>query len=245
MLLENALADFLGEFFQEDDTDCLTSNIKLQIHRDNYFFTLLKTLKSHYPLTFFLLGDNTCNQLGREYILLYPSLSHDLNDYGEYFAQYLRDHIQSDNLKYLHEITTIEWLTKNLPVNDNDNANVYSELVNIPEDDYEKLYACINPSILLIESQYPLLTIIESCFNKDYVLQVKEQPCYFLLHKSPTEINYYHMSDDQFTFFYYLSQEVSFKESFCKTLQRYPAFDLVETITKLAPIIIKNLIVMG
>lgn len=125
MPLHEIQSQFMQSLMLPDfDEDLLLKNLKpgkrllparqLDVYRRNINGAMQGVLAQVYPACCRILGEDYFNQLCRAYRFKYPSSHADLNQYGEYFPNYLSAHIaeQIEQLRdyaYLPDLATLEW----------------------------------------------------------------------------------------------------------------------------------------
>jgi len=139
---------------------------RLAIYRNNVLSNLRGALRDSYPVIFKLLGETFFNGVATEYARAHPSRSGDLHDFGGEFADFL----QSAELRakrvdlpaYLPDMARLEWAwDQAFHAQDSypDPAALLSRLQSFPPQDYARLRFQINPSVALLNSDYPILDI--------------------------------------------------------------------------------------
>lgn len=81
----------------------------LHIYQNNVLTHLIQTLQNTYPLIEKLVGEDFFRICAKEYIKQYPSRSGNLNEYGEYFSDFLVKYEPVKELVYLTEVANFEW----------------------------------------------------------------------------------------------------------------------------------------
>ncbi|MBA3661796.1 MAG: putative DNA-binding domain-containing protein [Gammaproteobacteria bacterium] len=156
------LLDFQIEFInsikhQESDAS-ITHTCNLEIYRNTYQATLLKSLTRTYPLIHKLLGDAYFQQIGLTYIQAEPSRSPNLNEYGAFFKLYLKADAVHIAHPYLAEVAHFEWLCAALPMD-----LTAADLTWQNEYVKHSLSHILPGKTALLECQYNLLEIIDLC----------------------------------------------------------------------------------
>lgn len=111
------------------------------IYHNNFIATHTKALQAIYPTIQKLIGEDCFENLSERYISLYLSHSYKLQDYGQYFSEFLKNFDPLQSLPYLPDMARFEW--------------------GIHEMYYEK--ESIPAQTRCVSSVYPILSIWELC----------------------------------------------------------------------------------
>ena len=82
------------------------------IYKNNYLKGLLETLKQTFEATQLLLGERSFNSFGLDFILKNKSKKPFLSDYGKTFPEYLGSQKSLNELSFLKDLASFEWLIK-------------------------------------------------------------------------------------------------------------------------------------
>jgi hypothetical protein len=139
----------------------------LRIYANNARANFLESLRSSFPVTLRLVGEDYFAQCARQYQRLRPSQSGDLQPVGTYFADFLFA-LHSDNeYRYLGDIARLEWLCQeSLQAGDHLPLDV-AKLSTVAPSDYGNLRFVLHPSARLFESIYPCAKIWQSNSDLD------------------------------------------------------------------------------
>ena len=81
----------------------------IAIYREDYNARLTEALRNTYRAIHFILGDEDFNRLSKAYIAQYPSLSSDLDDYGDNLSLFTFHHDLIQDYIFLAELAHFEW----------------------------------------------------------------------------------------------------------------------------------------
>lgn len=167
MSLQNVQVE-LAEIILSDNltTDQVNFPQRLQIYHNNVYSILTRTLEQTYPLIQNLVGDDFFRLIAKEYIINYPSRSGNVNDYGNYFDNFLAEFEPTKHLVYLPEVTQFEWTCHELATAADHTPFDMGDLSNIPSDEYINLTFVLNPACRVMKFHYPILDIIDLCQSK-------------------------------------------------------------------------------
>ncbi|HET6161229.1 MAG TPA: DNA-binding domain-containing protein [Dongiaceae bacterium] len=89
--------------------DAFDAGERLSIYRNNFLISLGEALKSNFPVTLQLLGNDFFEQAARRFVLAQPPLRPCLFEYGASFADYLHGLPQLAALPYVAEMAGFEF----------------------------------------------------------------------------------------------------------------------------------------
>lgn len=81
----------------------------LDIYRNSVTLNWRNALADTYAVTYALVGQAFFNRLADGYATAHPSVSGDLNDFGEHFAAHVARDTHARELPYLTDIARLEW----------------------------------------------------------------------------------------------------------------------------------------
>ncbi len=151
---ENALLEVLDESSRRGKR-------RLAAYRRSIFGNLCNALVTSYPVVSRIVGLPFFREAARNYILAYPSLSGDLNDYGEHFAGFVAGYPYTQDMPYLADVARLEWAMQTLLNSADAFPADLSALANTPPERYSDLSFEIDPNCARLDSPWPLLEIWE------------------------------------------------------------------------------------
>lgn len=190
----------------------VTSNIsnamRINIYRNAIIGNLINALKDSYPVVFDLLGEAYFRQAAKVYIKQYPSQSGDLNQYGEYFADFLQTLPDIQNFNYVVDIARLEWLMLQAFHAQNAAQFDFQKLAKIPAEQYSQLHFNLIPSCYLLPSNYNILTIWQAHKENNLEnIQLKEQKSYIGIYRPTLEVILMPLSYFEYLFLQALQQQ--------------------------------------
>ncbi len=141
----------------------LDVNKQLYIYRSNINGAHQKVLEQVYPACLNILGEDYFSQLCRAYRFQYPSTDSDLNNYGEYFSDFIVKLFKLDNslegYEYLPDLACLEWhWHRSYYVKDNPLFD-FEKLVAVDPVLHDNLIFTLNDSFSLHASDFPVMEI--------------------------------------------------------------------------------------
>ena len=132
---------------------------RFAVYRNNIVAGLTEALKVDFPAVCRIVGEDFFAAMARVYVTQHPPRSPVLLEYGQYFATFIDNFAPAESLPYLGDVARIErgWLeayhaqeAAALPP---------SVLASIPSEQIQGIRLRLHPSVRLIRSKYPALTI--------------------------------------------------------------------------------------
>lgn len=168
MLLQNLQAEFIESMFSDiKNGDILNDPEHSVIYANNVISSLTRALENTYPMINKIIGDHFFQNAAKEYILRYPSTSSNLNEYGEYFSDFLKFFEPATEFDYLPEVALFEWTTHEIQTAGDADDFSLKDLEQYTPEEYPNLHFTLNPASRVLHFDYPILDIIELCENPD------------------------------------------------------------------------------
>ncbi len=82
----------------------------LAVYRSNAYGNWAQALAGAYPIVRKIVGGEFFQSLAREYARSHPSVSGDLNEYGEHLPEFVAAFEDTQDLPYLPDVARMEWL---------------------------------------------------------------------------------------------------------------------------------------
>lgn len=140
----------------------LSAGQRLAIYRNNVFANLRDALRAVYPVVERLVGAEFFDHAANGFVRHCPSVSGDIEDYGEEFAAFLARFPGAEALLYLPDTARLEW-AYHLVFHAADHAPLPLEkLAGVPPERYGQLRFRLHPASALLASDYPVHRIWET-----------------------------------------------------------------------------------
>lgn len=167
------LLDLQQEFFAHlyDDkklkiTDSLVpySNLealaRLNIYRNNVFGNFSSVLSAIFNVTNKIVGDEKFSAFVEQYIKSYYSHSGNLDEYGEFFPQFLNKILRKHKLSYLSDLATLELAHyKTFFAEKIKDEFPLKKFKKISPENFSNLAFSLHPSCVLFSSKFPIYSI--------------------------------------------------------------------------------------
>ncbi len=157
-LADTALSDGAVSLIAGDPAHALN---RLAIYRGNVIANAVRALAATYPIIRKLVGDEFFDGLVRAYCREHPSVSGDLNQLGEKFADFVDAFPPTQSLPYLPDVARLEWLAHSAHYAADHAALDMGSLASLREDDYPRLALTLHPAVAVLASSYPVFRIWE------------------------------------------------------------------------------------
>lgn len=148
-------------FFDLLDGDSRRSQQGLAAYQRSVLANRVGALTATYPVLERIVGEEFFRMLARRYARACPSSSGDLNEYGESFAEFMRDQPELESLGYLPDVARLEWCVQTAALAADAEAQDFSALQACTPEQWDELRFVTDPSVLRLDSAWPLVAIWE------------------------------------------------------------------------------------
>ncbi len=131
------------------------------IYRGNARANAARALAAAYPVVAKIVGGDFFSGLAREYESRFPSVSGDLNEYGESFADFLAVFAPVQDLSYLMDVARLEWRVHRAHYAADAKPFEPVRLSAVPAEKQLHLIPQLHPACSLLHSEFPLARIWE------------------------------------------------------------------------------------
>lgn len=216
--LHDCQTQFYRAIFDKNQTIIGIDDSRLAIYRQTIFHSLHNALSTSYPVIGRLVGTEFFRFLAKQYIQQYPSVSGDLNRYGDAFSQLLQSLPETAELPYLADVAQLEWCVQ-LAENSIDHIPFPIEkLITVAPEHYPNLQFFLNPSAYLQSSIYPIADIWQANQRDgDGVVELHTGKFYCLIYRIDYQVTVSTLNADQWAFLTAIQQDMCFGE-LCDTL---------------------------
>lgn len=125
---------------------------RLDVYRDGYYLRLLDILAIDYPVIKTIVGEEAFDELGREYIDIYPSNHFSIRIFGRHFSKFLSNQRTLDPM--LAEMAKFEWML----VETQDAADgpqlTLEAMGQVPPEAWASMQFKLHPSLQLLPFYY-------------------------------------------------------------------------------------------
>lgn len=132
---------------------------RLDVYRNNVHASLIDGLERAFPVVLQLVGDEFFRAMAREYLRNHMPVRGTLIGFGSEMPKFLNGFPPVSSLPYLGDVARLElaWLQS---YHAEDLSAVTAEqMVGIPQEEFSDLQFQLHPSVEILQSQFPILTI--------------------------------------------------------------------------------------
>lgn len=148
-----------ADYLPLDNATKSTNDQRLDIYRNNVFYSLKNALADLYPVFKRLTGDDFFNGAGLAYLNMYPPEQASMVNFGKTFPEFLETFEYASNHKWLADIAKLE-LARHQSYHEADTVLLTpADLAHIPPQELAEMNVRLLPSLRLIKSKYPIYTI--------------------------------------------------------------------------------------
>jgi hypothetical protein len=228
MLLQNLQLEFSESLFAQDQPlDFILPAQNMRIYQQQVIVYLVNALRKTYPLVLRMVGDDFFQLAAIAYSKQYPSRSGDLNEYGEYFSDFLAEYQPVKDLIYLAEVAQFEWICHTLLSAGVHAPMTFSVWKNFQPEQYEQLHFSLHPACKVMKFYYPILHIIELCETEvPDSIELGNEGNYLLMMRRESDLNLVTLTVAEFTFLSLLQDNKSLATALSAALDVDSSFDL-------------------
>lgn len=129
------------------------------VYRNNVTLSLIRVLASTYPVVEEIVGEDFFAAMAKEFVSNHLPQSPVMITYGEEFSDFLKSFPPIEHLPYLSEIAQLEW-HRNSAYHGPDRTPLTIEVLSkVSEDQLPNLTFELHPTLELINSSFPIVTI--------------------------------------------------------------------------------------
>ncbi len=167
---------------------------QLDIYANAYVMRLIEALRSNYPATHQVLGDDDFEVMAKRYVDRYPSVHPSIRWFGDSLPAFLQDQPPYSRVPVLSELASFEWAIRHtIDAADADRLTVEA-LLSIPAHTWGDLRFDLHPSVTLLALQWNApqlwraLTGGENSTLEGMMAPVR-QPMHWLAYRKPNLVS--------------------------------------------------------
>jgi hypothetical protein len=209
--------------------DGLSGERRLRLYRNNTFSSLTEALRAVYPVIEQLVGKTFFEHSAQAYLKDHPSLSGNLHDFGQDFADFLEAFAPASELAYLGDVARLEW-SYHCCFHAAGHAPLAPEtLAAVPETQQAQLRFYLHPASRLLSSPYPILDIWQTN-QKDYRgetrISLEQGQTFLLVIRGHDAIEFHPLQHAEFSFLRALADGQTLACAYQAAVQTDKAFHL-------------------
>ena len=208
---------------------------RVQVYRNNMLSGLTAALRTVYPVTERLVGEQFFAAAAYEYIQSNPSHSGNIQDYGGAFPVFLKGFAPAATLAYLPDVAALEWRRLETALGPSHTSMDLAALAAVPAELQPELHFRHQPAARAYCSPYPILSIWEFCQAAEPEGELDlDAPGECVLFTRPQfEVVMRRVSAGEYKFLQSLCHGEAFETAARAALQAEPAFDVAGNFAKL------------
>jgi hypothetical protein len=165
---------------------------RLDIYRNTICSGLIRALRVTYPAVARLVGEEFFDGAADLFIRAHLPRAACLDQYGDEFADFLRDFAPAVSLPYLAEVARLEWAVNGALHAADEPPLELAQLAAIPPEDQGRVRFRAHPSVRLLRLDYPVDGIWRAVLNRDdaalAALDLAAGPAFLLVERNETGI---------------------------------------------------------
>jgi hypothetical protein len=199
------------------------------IYRGNARANTANALGGSHPVVAKIVGEEFFSGLAREYAKRHPSVSGDLNEYGEAFAAFLDEFAPARDIAYLSDVARLEWRVHRAHYAADVTAFDPARLSSIAPEQQGDLWPRLNPACSLMHSVFPLARIWEvnqSRYEGAFEVDFSRKPAHVLVYCPRFRVEVMEMRPAQAAFLKAVEQGGTLETALSAAQLHDEAFDL-------------------
>lgn len=214
----------------------LTTDERLNIHRNNSLISLSAALAVNFPVVCRLVGQAFFDQMARAFIRQRPLHTPLMMNFGEGFSGFIETYEPADQLVYLADVARLEYIWT-LTFNGPDGKSLDPEAFKAVSSEFMTfLRFGFLPNLVFMTSAYPLWDIWRANHqfpSEDKVIQLDKGGCFLALYRPKLDVEILSLSENTYYFLGYLLAGKSLGQATENILKQQPDFDLQSSLQKI------------
>jgi len=241
--LQDAFADAIVNV-EHDVPEAITSHSspkpreRFNIYRNNVYSSLIDVLSARFPVAERLVGEEFFRAMARMFIEESPPRSPMLLVYGDAFPSFLTEFEHAQDVPYLPDIARLEW-ARHQAYHAADCAPLTAgELATVPPDQSARLVFEPHPSLALVRSPFPIVSIWQTNTADDEVklVSLSDGGQNALIVRPQLEVETYKISGGEAGFVAALNEGANLASAAQAALEESADFALDKTLAQLLAI---------
>jgi len=212
-----------------------TTDIGIEVYRNNYRGNLQDALAGAYPIIEQLVGAEFFRRLARDFISLHGSFSANLFDYGAELSDFLMGYAPAHSLPYLSDMARLEWACHRAYFAVDAAPLELVRFTQVAPEEYANLLLHVHPACHIVASAFPIVEIWQAHQPVGtFEIDLARGGEIALVIRQDDVVTVRELTEDEAHWMNGIMQGQRLGEATDATLNRHPAFDLQNTLLLLA-----------
>jgi hypothetical protein len=142
--------------------DRLSSEARVDIYANMYFYRIRDALKEDFPATLAVLGDENFHNLVTGYLLEYPPTDPSITHSGSHLADYLRDHPMREDAPFIADLAKLERATVEVFLGPDAPALDPDALRSVAVEDWPTMKLKLHPSAQILPLDWQVSDLLRA-----------------------------------------------------------------------------------
>lgn len=208
---------------------------RLAIYRGNVHGNRASALAGAYPIVRKIVGEEFFDAMAREYARMHRSPSGDLNEYGEWFPDFVATFPHTADLPYLPDVARLEWLAHRAFFAADPASFDFSVLAEPASERWSALRPRLAGGCALLESAWPLgriWTIHQDDYDGAFEIDLDAGADRVLVHRPAWRAQVCSLAPGDFLFLESALRGATLGEAFETAAAADADFDLLRALTR-------------
>ena len=215
----------------------LPSAARFQIYQNNARLILTEVLKNTFPATVRLAGEDFFIYICRQFIVIRPPATTDLNGYGGAFPDFIAGIAALRPYPFIADVARLEWDRHLSYLADTPRALSSADLALVPGNEIAALQLVLSPHVRLLSSAFPVDRIWRANRpgeNEDGdSINLDQGPAFLITCREDLQVVTVTLTPDVFSFLQSCRAGLCLLDAANATLEKYPAFALEHHLPRL------------
>jgi len=201
---------------------------RFSVYRNNVIASLVNAVAKRYPVVRELLSEDAFNRIAHLYIAAEPPRSPILLKYGESFPQFLRGIGRSTSADYLADVAELEAARTRAYHSADATPISRDSFGTLPPEQLPDLRFTLHPSVQLLKSRFPVVSIWEANLHANDNMLSFWQPECALIARPQLQVEVRRLTSGAFEFLHALADRCTVGEAIQRGTANVRDFDLAE-----------------
>ncbi len=202
---------------------------RLKIYRSNIMGNLTGALRGSYPLLEKLTGEDFAMGLLRAFVMENPPGEAFLSNYGAGLADFIEVFAPAKGLPYLADVARLEWAMNEAYYAQDDRPLIQDDLQNMPLDTLADTVLPLRPSVRLMESRWPLVSILDFSLKESRgeqeTLNLDQGGCRVMVYRPGLSVDIITLEPSEYGFLQAIKAGKTLGQALETALKTEPEFD--------------------